>query len=117
MDKYICSCCGGKINRITMTCEYCGTQYEEKHDNLIRIETFRNPVVTLQNEFVFNNDLMDHLTPQEISKLAMDKTVRELAECIAPYIEVQIENDPMRCQKIMRSRIKIVQPVHTEWRL
>lgn len=32
-DEYkplICKCCGAPINRETMTCEYCGTQYRKE---------------------------------------------------------------------------------------
>ena len=71
MDKYICSCCGGKINRITMTCEYCGTQYEEKHDNLIRIETFRNPVETLGCDIPIPTELFMELGAKKASEVVM----------------------------------------------
>ena len=31
----ICTCCGAKINRATMRCEYCGTEYREDHCALV----------------------------------------------------------------------------------
>lgn len=49
-NTYKCDCCGAPINPATMKCEYCGTQYQHRGGNIVRIETFRNPVHTLAVE-------------------------------------------------------------------
>lgn len=112
MDKYICGCCGGRINRSTMTCEYCGTQYKEENNNIIRIETFRNPVRTFQAKVAIPDSWFREFDAEEVSKMAVKELANELAKAIPPMMEVYQEYDPSYMQHILKGRIKIVQPVN-----
>jgi hypothetical protein len=110
---YICQCCGGTINRDTMKCEYCGTEYEKNDDQVrLRIETFQNPVETLACQVGITDEDMIALGPEEASKLAMQKMCRQLSECLAPFINMRVEHDP--CTRIhhLEGRLKIVRPVN-----
>ena len=84
-NKYKCSCCGGNLNRATMTCEYCGTRYKEEYGNVIRFETFQNPVRTLNSRIVLD-EFAIKAQPKEYSEHVIKALAREFAECIAPYI-------------------------------
>ena len=111
MNKYICPCCGGRINRASMTCEYCGTGFKNEHDNLIRIETFQNPVVTLGKSIMI--DYRDFcMSPDQLSKYAIEKLAHGYAEVIAPYMDIESRFDPYNAAHILDARIKIVNPVH-----
>ncbi len=111
MDKYICSCCGGKVNRVTMTCEYCGTQYKEENNNLIRLETFRNPVQTLAAKFQISHEhiLQD---PKMISEYAIKRLANNFADVIAPYMDVYHSYDPCTKTHSLDARIKVVIPIN-----
>lgn len=111
MNKYICPCCGGRINRASMTCEYCGTGFKNEHDNLIRIETFQNPVVTLGQSIRINHHDM-YESPEQMSEWAIRRLSERFAACIAPYMDIEYRFDPFEAGHILDARIKIVNPVH-----
>jgi hypothetical protein len=95
----------------SMTCEYCGTGFKEEHDNLIRIETFHNPVVTLgQSIRIDHHDF--YMSPDQLSKYAIEKLAREFAEVIAPYMDIESRFSPYDSAHILDARIKIVKPIH-----
>lgn len=113
---YICQCCGGTINRATMKCEYCGTEYEKADDQVrLRIETFQNPVETLGCQVGITDEDMIALGPEAASKLAMQKMCRQLSECLAPFINMRIEHDPSTRIHHLEGRLKIVRPVNHTW--
>ena len=109
-DKYICECCGGRINRLTMTCEYCGTQYKEEFNNVIRLETYQNPIREFKALFRVTDEMIHSLSPKEISELAIRNMSNELAKSIAPFCEYKQEHDFIQKGYKITSRIKIVQP-------
>lgn len=111
-EKYVCSCCGGKINRATMTCEYCGTRYKEEYGNVFRVEIFQNPVRTLASRFVADDRYMLMNNPQEYSEYAIRTLARQFAESIAPFMELEYEHDPCMQRTILNARIKVVEPIH-----
>ena len=111
-ESYICQCCGGRIDPKTMTCDYCGTAYKKEHDNLIRIETFHNPVQTFAAQVAMDPYILTELGPKEASKVAMNQLVDELSKCIAPMMEVYSEYRPEFGIHVVNGRIKVVQPVH-----
>ena len=114
-DKYVCDCCGAPIDRHSMKCSYCGTQYKLENNNLIRIKTFHNPIQTFAAKVAMDPYLLTELGPKEASEVAMNQLVNELSKCIAPMMEVYSEFDPGYCRHIVNGRIKVVQPVHRGW--
>ena len=111
MDKYKCSCCGGNINRATMICEYCGTRYKEEYGNVIRVETFQNPVRTLASRAVIDDFAM-RTDPQGYSEFAIKQLARQFAECIAPYMDLEYSVDNLTRTARLDAKIKIVEPIH-----
>ena len=111
MDKYKCSCCGGNINRVTMTCEYCGTQYKEEYGNVIRIETFTNPVRTLASKMALDNFALK-MNPKEYSEYAIKKLAVEFAECLVPFMDIRPSIDSHRDLTILDARVKVVEPIN-----
>jgi len=110
MDKYKCSCCGGNINRVTMTCEYCGTEYKEEYGNIVRIETFTNPVRTIASTMALDKFALQ-MNPKEYSEYAIRKLAIELAECLVPFMNIHPSFDLGREQIILDARVKVVEPI------
>lgn len=112
MKALKCTCCGGNINRATMTCEYCGTQYTLKDDNLLRIETFTNPIKTIGAEMVIHKE--DLLRAGETSKV-MEFCVKRLAAQMAEqlYDCMQIRTaDLWEYNSVkLRAQAKVVVPI------
>ena len=109
-DKYKCSCCGGNINRATMTCEYCGTQYKNEYGNVLRVETFQNPVRTLGCKRMLDRQVLMN-NPQEYSEYAIRSLAGQFAEAIAPYMYLESSLDYKTGQIILDAKIKVVEPV------
>jgi len=109
-DKYICSCCGGRVNRITMTCEYCGTQYDDTDRGLLRIETFHNPVVTLCAQTVIDSYAVKTIGEEATSEIIQQRLSREMAEAIKGIMRYDFDFDPRYMQIKARGTIKAVVP-------
>ena len=111
MNKYIFPCCGGRINRASMTCEYCGTGFKVEHDQLFRIETFQNPVVTLGQGIRINHHDM-YESPEQMAEWTIKRLANQFAEVIAPYMDLEYRFDPYTADHVLEARIKIVNPIH-----
>ena len=111
MNKYKCSCCGANINKITMICEYCGTQYKEESGNVIKIETFTNPVRTLASKMVIDNFALT-MNPVEYSEYAIKKLAVKFAECLVPFMNIQSSIDPCTDHVILDAKIKVIDPIN-----
>ena len=115
MAIFKCKICGGSLEidgaQSFATCEYCGTQYKEHNDSIIRIETFQNPVRTFKACVTLED--MPFMSAEEFSQIAITQLTHKLAEAIAPMMEVHCERDPFRMTHRVAGRIKIIQPVHT----
>ncbi len=117
MEKLVCECCGGIINRSTMTCEFCGTQYKrsEYENSPIRIETYHNPVQTLSYNMDIT-DMIEHgLSSEDIAEITMKTMCNKLSEQIIPYIKIKQEevfsdNYPFR-RIMVHGDLKLIQPI------
>lgn len=112
MDKYICECCGGKINRATMTCEYCGTQYKEDlvNDAVIRIETFHNPVETLRASVIVPDEQMRLMGADNASEWVVRQLAHKFSEHIAKYMVLENRFEPYERQHFVTATVKMVIP-------
>lgn len=110
IKKMKCECCGGRINPSTYRCEYCGTQYKREYDGLMRIETYQNPCKVYASEINVPMEEIKAYGEEEVSKMAIRQLSRNLAEAIAPNMEMQTEYDPMYCRQRISARVRIVEP-------
>ena len=121
MEKYVCDCCGGTINPLTMTCEYCGTKYKRDDDWVrpIRIETYHNPVQTYTARVdVSAYDVRTH-DPGIISQIAVKELARELSKCIAPNMVIESQPDIKYGGYTVFGTVKVVTPAcgADKWRI
>lgn len=115
MHKLICECCGAPLNPVTLICEYCGTPHKRDKsapEQVMRIETFQQPVVTLGANYVIN-DIIAQYDPQVASKIAIEAISRRIAESITPYISFRSYMDGgLRGNgAIVKGTIKVVKPI------
>lgn len=108
-DKYICTCCGGRIDPTTMRCEYCGTQYKEERGEFIRIETFRSPVQTITARRNVGDELFQNWSASEVAEYVLKDMASELAHLIIPMMEVQTSRNIYKGVDITAT-VKIVEP-------
>lgn len=110
MQKYICDCCGGKIDLITLKCEYCGTQYKNEFDNLIKIETFTNPVDTYKGRVIISRQTLKQMGETVASEYVINTLTRELSKAIASNMVIELRNDIGLDAQIFDRTIKVIRP-------
>lgn len=114
-DRYTCQCCGGRLNRRTMNCEYCGTQYEyNDRMNVIRVETFRNPIKTLACRTVLPREHAIALGAENASQIMKCSIANQLADALTDVMAYQVTYDPDYQQYTMDARIKAIIPVQQD---
>ena len=110
MKAMICTQCGGRINPAKMRCEYCGTQYEQQHDRIVRVETYQVSPVTLQASVSFGREYFDVIGAADMSKEICGRMASEIAEELVKYIEYQIQEEPYTSSVIARGRVRVLPP-------
>ncbi len=95
----------------TMRCEYCGTQYKIEHDQVLRIETYSNPVETFGAEQIIPHEMIVAVGAEKASEIALRHLTQKLAECIAPMMKIETEYDlDIDAQKV-RGIVKVIRPI------
>lgn len=116
MKKFKCECCGAPL-RLSITngeewiCEYCGTKYKQEHEDLppFRIETFQNPVQTLNFKSCIPDQLVKHMGYEEVLKNSTRKICHEIAENLMPFLRLETEYDPCTMSYIVTGRLRVVE--------
>ena len=113
MDKLqplICKGCGGQIDRNTLTCKSCGTEYKYDDDGrLITVEQFDRKTVYINGSiavpaFLVNKD------PQMAMEMTLKQVATEMAHKILPLIEWQTTYDPRLMEYITHARLGVAEP-------
>lgn len=110
MNKLKCECCGGIVNPSTYRCEYCGTQYEGNNYQTLRIESFTSPCQVLKSQMVIPTDAINSYGSETMAKIASEKLIKNLADALAPYTEMETEFDPVNMRQIVTARIRVLEP-------
>lgn len=110
LKNLTCVCCGGRINRATMKCEYCGTEYELNGDiPTIRIESFHNPIreykacVLVDDYALYNNG-------ESYMKHALQKLCEEMMPAVMSGMRIRTEKDYVLNKTRIDSSLRIVIP-------
>ena len=101
MKPLKCECCGAPLKPSmfdyeTYICEYCGSRYERKNgDQVIRIETFQNPVRTFAAKTMISNEAIMAMGEEKAAEYSIRELTHNLAESLTPYLTVEKEYNPM----------------------
>lgn len=109
MKSYKCENCGASVNPNTGVCEYCGSRYRIHDDNLIRIETYQNPIKTYMAEMLVPDEYVI-IDADGISEYAVDSLAHKLADAFKENMDVKLEHDPRMNVQRMTARVRIVEP-------
>lgn len=106
MEQLKCSNCGAPINRETMHCDYCGATFK-RDDNFIVCQIERPKILPVTTAMNFDKDfaLMDGY-----EKFVVDHVAYQLAEKVAQFMEVTIQEDPMTDQITAYGRVRLIPP-------
>ena len=93
-----------------MICEYCGTRYEKKNDDVLRIETYRASPITLEGRVAYPRELARAVDPGELSKMVCGQLATKIADELAKYIDYAVQEDPISDHVTVRGRVRVLPP-------
>lgn len=109
-----CTNCAGTINRATMTCEYCGTKYQDDSNGLrpLIIEHQTSPVRILKTQATIPTELMrdDCLAKDSVSHMAMSGIRNQLAKALEDCMEMEMHYDIRQMRYIITARVRVLEP-------
>lgn len=106
----ICTQCGAPINRERMMCEYCGTKYEVRDDHILRIETYQEPIVTLESVCSIDKRVVDSIGPDKAAAVICGKMAVEMADKLNALIDLKVQEDPYLNTIIAHGRVRVLPP-------
>ena len=110
LKPLVCEQCGGTIERSTMKCQYCGTQYERRYEGTpISFVVERPGVHRIRAECRIADDLKCRY-PDLATKYTMDKLRQGLADGLLEYMKLTTNYDPMTMCQIIRGEVRVVDP-------
>ena len=111
MEPLICKQCGAAINRSTMRCEYCGTQYKIENQLPVRVYVDRPQVQTLEAELSMGKEFVAGVSEKELHSFVSHNIAMKLAEALEPNVEYMVRaDDPIFGLYVVRGRVRILPP-------
>lgn len=110
IQPLICTQCGAPINRERMICEYCGTRYEKNGNDILRIEAYRKPPVTLEGYVAYPREAAFTIDSETLSKMMCGQLATKIADELAKYIDYAVQEDPISDHVTVRGRVRVLPP-------
>lgn len=105
MKEMTCKNCGGRINPVTMQCEYCGSQYETQLDRIVFVNDRKADI--LSAKVLINNEFLDTMS-EDASKYAIHHLTYKLAEALANHLDIQVMNRPEINSQEIRASVRVL---------
>jgi hypothetical protein len=105
-----CINCGANINRRTMRCDYCGTEYESPNER-IKIIVDRPGVHTLRCETKVDMMHMRY-SPEGAREYVLQDMRQQIADGLLAYMKMTTSEsyDPISCCQIIRGEVRVLDP-------
>ena len=105
-----CQNCGANINRRTMQCDYCGTEYESPNERL-KIVVDRPGVHTIRCETRVDMDHMRY-SPEGAREYVLQDMRQQIADGLLAYMKFATSEsyEPLNCCQIIRGEVRVIDP-------
>lgn len=111
MEKLQCTNCGGAINPTTYVCEYCGTRYKRPNTPMMPTVMVETPKChTIAVESRVDPHMVDVMGEEEASKYVLENMADQIAHSLAPFISIEARSAPCMNVKIVRGKVRVVDP-------
>ena len=109
LHALICTGCGGQIDRDTLTCKSCGTQYKYDQDGrLITVEQFDRKTVYINGSIAVPAYIVQK-DPQMAMEMTLQEIAQEMVKKIMPLIEWQTRFEPRTMEYITHARVGVAE--------
>lgn len=111
MKNMTCTVCGAPINQKTHKCDYCGTSYQVEYDeNLFRLIPIYKPCQVFKSGKLVDERMIQMLGEEKTSELVIKDIARNLADAIAPMMDIRTNYDREHCCQHIVGTIRVVGP-------
>lgn len=105
MRELTCKNCGGRINPVTMQCEYCGSQYETQLDRIVFVNDRKADI--LSAAVLINNEFLDTMS-EDASKYAIHMLTYKLAEALTKHLDIKVMERPELKSQEVRASVRVL---------
>lgn len=103
-----CKNCGANVNRSTMRCDYCGTEYESPNER-IEIVVDRPGVHTIRCQAKIDMGHMRY-NPESAKEYVLSDMRKQLADGLLAFMKMTTCDDPISFCQIIRGEVRVVDP-------
>lgn len=117
LKPLVCERCGGSIDRRTMKCPYCDTQYERRNDGVTVNYVVEPPGTHKIQASVRADKYLMARDPAGYSEHVLKMLRNELAEGLLAYMKITTSEDLSfygDCQ-IIRGEVRVVDPAFSNY--
>lgn len=113
LEKLQCTSCGGRIDRVTLTCQMCGMQYRLNEDmQPVRVEVSHCKLVNLGTSMAVPAYVLKGENTEDLMKYTLSELAHNMAEKILPLMEFQTEYRPEYAEYVTYARMRVAEPNH-----
>ena len=105
---YNCLNCGAPINRFTMRCEYCDTEYKRGVDDKLVVFDRHIPNTETFHCAMRVDNIVMRDCPEKGMELAKKHIAHSLAKQILKHIDFATRSDPYSFSEILEGRVTVV---------
>lgn len=113
LTPLICDCCGGHIDRDTLKCQSCGTQYRLNNRGMLEFVTYPRRVKFMTEGVIIPRYIVED-DPQKAMEYGLHQLAEKLAERLMPLCEWVHEYDPRTMDYYLHMRVGIAEPKSVE---
>ena len=110
LEAMRCQNCGANINRRSLRCDYCGTEYQPQNER-IKIVVDRPGVHTIRCQAKVD---MSHMrqAPESAKEYVLRDMRAQIADGLLAYMKMTTSEcfDPLDCCQIIRGEVRVVDP-------
>lgn len=109
LSPYVCTQCGGPVDRKTLTCNHCGTTFYMDEQQVLVVREGRpgehtiNAIVSIEpHELMYDSERR--------LEYAVEELTHRLARELAPYLEIEQNADPRRGVYLLHAHCRVLEP-------
>lgn len=112
LKPMICECCGGHIDRVSLTCKMCGTPYRlDEECKPIRVVQYDSKIETISG-CIRLPSYMVVSNPEEAMRFSLNQLAEKMVEKMMPLLEYEQSYDHRSMEYVTYGRIRVAVP-HT----